>query len=676
MPVPRVARCVMTGLSIALPLVAAAAISRADQFHGLNAGAPVWNGAIQLTPEKAALFAATGTKAIRVNFRLDGAAAWGAPQLNAYDQIIQNAAGAGLTVLGLLSNESVAGGQTLWNDDPDGDGRNAYVASFADAALLLVDRYKNDVKQWEVWNEPNAWTNPGYQSNPQQAGGTYILPRVYAELLSQTYRKLNVGPNSLLDDHGVKLASGGLLAHDIGGSFSTAMDYMQQVYSRTGVWNSLQADAGRRYPWDDFGYHFYISQGSLFSQTQLNNYFTAVRNTQSTNGDPSPILVTEFGWQTVGTNTEELQRQNMASAYDYLESRDYVSGTYWYQWTDDATGAWGLVHGDNAPKLAYHEFVRRNQPPGGNADVTTEHAPNDQSLSLAFSSHDLLAGLVAEELPGDLGWHSANPAHADSLNPHGLPAFTDGAGDLGSGVTGLLNDFPASGAPAKRLQYDLTALANIDEIRIFTGNNGADGRIFSTTAVWTSTDGAAFELLGYYQSDPSGTINVPAAPGGGNQSTVVRIARSDASPLAAAVRSIRFEFFAVADLSGVMRDPFDGVNAFTGADDGLPRAYVSPLVREIDLLGTLASPSADFNADGSVDGADFLRWQQHYGAPGDMSTGDADGDGLITAADLAVWTDRFGTAAAISVPEGQSWIAAIAAWSTVLLTSRRAPPHR
>jgi hypothetical protein len=53
-----------------------------------------------------------------------------------------------------------------------------------------------------------------------------------------------------------------------------------------------------------------------------------------------------------------------------------------------------------------------------------------------------------------MGWHSVNTNPADQL-----PAFTDGEGILASGLTGLLNDFPASGHPAKRIEYALPAPA-------------------------------------------------------------------------------------------------------------------------------------------------------------------------------------------------------------------------
>lgn len=644
----------VAGLAVTWGCVAPTA--QASEFYGLNAGAPVWNGAIQLTPQEATQIASTGTGAIRVNFRLDaGAAQWNSTQLGYYDQIIANARNAGLKVLGLMSNETVAGGQFAWNDDPDGDGVNGYVTDFASTAQLLVDRYKGDIKQWEVWNEPNAWANPAYASDPQNAGGTYILPRVYAQMLSQTYLGLNSGGQSLLEDHGITLATGGLLAHDIGGSFSTAMPYFNEVYDQTGVWNQFETTAGRRYPWDDFGYHFYISQGSLVSQSQLANYFNAVRSAKSARNDPSDILVTEFGWQTVGTNTEQLQRDNMAAAYDYLAAQSDVSGTYWYQWEDDPGENWGLVYANGAPKLAYAEFAARNGGAPGAVAFETYHAASDAGLAFAYSSDDLLQGLIATERAGDLGWHSANPAASNgSLDPNGLPAFTDGAGDLGSGLTGLLNDHPASGAPAKSIEYALAARSDIDEIRIFTGNAGKDGRIFSTTAVYTSVDGQSFELLGYFQSDPSGAVN-SGAPADG--ATLVRILRTDGESLREAVTHLRFDLFAVADLAGAMRDPFDGVNSFTGADDSLARAYVSPLVREIDVLGSVIPASADFDEDMLVDGGDFLIWQRGVGTAGGatLGVGDANGDGAVTAADLSVWQFQFGhtaaTRAAVDVPE-------------------------
>ncbi len=49
--------------------------------------------------------------------------------------------------------------------------------------------------------------------------------------------------------------------------------------------------------------------------------------------------------------------------------------------------------------------------------------------------------------------------------------------------------------------------------------------------------------------------------------------------------------------------------------------------------------AADFNADGNVDGADFLIWQQNLESSGFQ--GDANRDGYINGADLTVWQSQF-----------------------------------
>jgi hypothetical protein len=58
----------------------------------------------------------------------------------------------------------------------------------------------------------------------------------------------------------------------------------------------------------------------------------------------------------------------MALAYNYLEAQNYITDAYWYQWTDDTTGAWGLVNGAEQPKFSYQEFVARNASPPGDFD--------------------------------------------------------------------------------------------------------------------------------------------------------------------------------------------------------------------------------------------------------------------------------------------------------------------
>jgi hypothetical protein len=93
--------------------------------------------------------------------------------------------------------------------------------------------------------------------------------------------------------------------------------------------------------------------------------------------------------------------------------------------------------------------------------------------------------------------------------------------------------------------------------------------------------------------------------------------------------------------------------------------------------------NADFDADGDVDGADFLRWQRGLGTGTTLAQGDADDDHDVDVDDLAIWKARFGlppaTASAHGVPEpGGEWLAmplvagALAATRRTSRSTRRA----
>ena len=213
-----------------------------------------------------------------------------------------------------------------------------------------------------------------------------------------------------------------------------------------------------------------------------------------------------------------------------------------------------------------------------------------------YATNDLLNGLIATELAGDLGWHPANPAATNgSLDPNGLPEFTDGASPFG-GLSGLLNDFPTVGEPVKRLQYDLASAADITQINIVSGNFGKDGRVFHTyTVEFSSDNGANWTTPIYVQSHDSGTINA------GTWEAVRSELTNPSGILASAVTNLRFDFYPVDNGGGQMRDPWGDIpdngitesdlNPFTGTMDGLTWAFQSPLIWEIDVLPEPASLS-------------------------------------------------------------------------------------
>jgi len=68
--------------------------------------------------------------------------------------------------------------------------------------------------------------------------------------------------------------------------------------------------------------------------------------------------------------------------------------------------------------------------------------------------------------------------------------------------------------------------------------------------------------------------------------------------------------------------------------------------------GSPSAPDSDFDSDGDVDGADFLRWQRGLGVSlgGSRAQGDAQGDGDVDGADLDVWKAQFASPSAAAPP--------------------------
>lgn len=88
----------------------------------------------------------------------------------------------------------------------------------------------------------------------------------------------------------------------------------------------------------------------------------------------------------------------------------------------------------------------------------------------------------------------------------------------------------------------------------------------------------------------------------------------------------------------------------------------NPVAAELPFTST-----ADFDADGDIDGSDFLAWQTGFGTATDASLaqGDSDGDGDVDAEDFQTWATQYGTI--ISNEDLQSSTHAVPEPSTFLL---------
>jgi uncharacterized protein (TIGR03382 family) len=352
-------------------------------------GPSVYGGQQGLSDVYATAIDAAGIGGFRMGFRIDGHAAWDLALFDQYDALLANAKSHGLDVLGILLYESTppsAGGQAKWNSGYDSSGMSSYVQTFADTAKILMTRYGDQIKNWEIWNEPNAWTNPSYQSDPANAGGTYLVPIVYAKMLAETY----VQNATIIKSKGLHLVTGGLFAHDIGGGFSPGDTYAQEVYSN-GVWDWMEANEGRRYPWDGFGYHVYIDQGGATTNAHITKYIDAIQAAKVNATDYVPLWITEFGWQAPMNMSLAEQASNVDVALKTFESRGDVARTFVFKLDD--YDDWGIFNADFSAKPAVATFQTHDKgctkpPPSADAGADVEAGANAEAGSDAATGAD------------------------------------------------------------------------------------------------------------------------------------------------------------------------------------------------------------------------------------------------------------------------------------------------
>lgn len=302
------------------------------------------------------LMRAAGAGWVRINLRLGAAyrdwttpGASGRTALAAYGEVIDTARALGLQVLALLSNETVHGTQEQWiensAEEAGGSGDNPFLRAFAALAARLAEQWRGRVAAWEVWNEPDAWTQ---RSGSRPRGGTFLYPSNLAWLLRRTGEALR-GAGEVI--------SGGLFAHDIGGSRSTGAAYLRAALEAGRRWAGWQEA-----PFDGLGYHLYIDQARPASAGKVEGYLRDLRAAylacEGQCGEV-PIHVTEFGWRSDALG-EEVQAQNLEVACAAFRRSGLVARAYWAAVQDipEAGLAYGLLRADGTPKPAFAAYQR------------------------------------------------------------------------------------------------------------------------------------------------------------------------------------------------------------------------------------------------------------------------------------------------------------------------------
>jgi hypothetical protein len=374
-------------------------------------------GRIDFPGSRVAQFGAmreAGARWVRIEFRLGSCfndwtspgcpTAQGPSALAVYDLVINEARAQRLQVLGLVDYASWPGTQDNWamnnaEHNPTerfgtcrnesgrySGGCNPYIEAFAqNAAGTLAAHFDGTngplVDQWEIWNEPNAYTTP--QGDSYYTGGTFIYPSNFAWMLRLSYEAIKrVQPNTTV-------ISGGLFALD-----TTEPNTRNGVYTppgpSTGTGTSASHCAanlsagqsgatylcstyemGRNragwrpgaYPLDQIGQHLYVDQWKRTSRQALLAYLQELRYAyRDYEGDATrkQIYITEVGW-TTDTVSAALQADNLQTAFtEVFRPTPFVARAFWFFFRDEPAAAlnYGLLDADGNPKPAYAAFQR------------------------------------------------------------------------------------------------------------------------------------------------------------------------------------------------------------------------------------------------------------------------------------------------------------------------------
>jgi hypothetical protein len=378
---------------------APAASAWADEEHqGLQAGWAVDDkGNVNFTSSYTLQYRTmheAETSWVRLNFRLGACFQdWinpgcnGRTALETYDEVVDIARAHGFQVLGLIGHEAWPGDQRAWTANnaeyTRGDGDNQYMVHFGDdVASVLATHFKDRIRDWEIWNEPNTWTEQDDQGRP--IGGSFIYPSNFVWALTRAYEAIKLArPDAIV-------ISGGLFGHDLGENAvlfardpcptgaNSGADYLCATYERGLRHAGWQPGM---YPFDHVGQHLYIDGGRPTSEQKLRFYLDDLRDTYlSYEGAESPktTFITEFGWSTKDLS-QEVQAQNLLIAFDTFREVGYIGRAYWFHAQDvpEAGLFYGLLDSSGKKKRAFDVYLdaAAYDSPVGNEPVAPARLP-------------------------------------------------------------------------------------------------------------------------------------------------------------------------------------------------------------------------------------------------------------------------------------------------------------
>jgi len=237
------------------------------------------------------------------------------------DQAVATYRRNGVKVLGMIAYSS------LWGSSHPEAGTDAQfykpnINDWKNYVGMLVRRYGSYVKDWEIWNEPNAFWKP----SPS--------PEEYREVLIAAYDTIkSIDPSARVGSGGTTYIDG---------------DYISRFLS-DGGWEHLDA----------ISIHYYPGVGP---ESDPNNKLRdelskLVYNIMIPRGGGKEIWITEMGWQS-GTIGQEAQGEVISRAVILARTINEVGKIMVYNLRDEKGNSYGLMTNNFTPKPAYNYYKK------------------------------------------------------------------------------------------------------------------------------------------------------------------------------------------------------------------------------------------------------------------------------------------------------------------------------
>jgi hypothetical protein len=238
-----------------------------------------------------------------------------------YDDLLTCAKRNGISVY------AIVGYWTSWTKPYTDEGVNDYVAYLR----KLVEHYKNDIHQWEIWNEPNIF----FWQGPKE---------LYATLLTKSYAAIKqIDPKA-----------------EVLGLSTAGIDY-----------RFIEQMLAGKAPFDVLTIHPY--RAVLDDQAFINDLKKVCDLVRLPDGRRRPVWLTEMGWAThvphnalgqdFPPNTQRAQAEFIARSYLCAIVSGVEPRTFWYDFRNDGDDPlyfehnMGIVCRDFQPKPAYIAFA-------------------------------------------------------------------------------------------------------------------------------------------------------------------------------------------------------------------------------------------------------------------------------------------------------------------------------